>query len=66
MKNFLKIDETLPALELSSKAGTNFKCVLPTDIEMEIVSLMETSSLEIFMLKHRKHHKILILICNGF
>ena len=66
MKNFLKIDETLPALELSSKAGTNVKCVLPTHMEMEIVSLMETSSLEIFMLKHRKHHKILILICNDF
>ena len=44
MKNFQSIDETPPTLELSSKTATNLKRVLPTDMEIEIVPLMETLS----------------------
>ena len=45
MKIFLDTDEIPPALERSFKAATNFKRELPTDIEMESISLMAISSL---------------------
>ena len=45
MKNFLGMVETPPALERSFKAATKLKCELPTDIEMEIIPLMELPTL---------------------
>ena len=45
LKNFLSIDETLPALERSFKAATKLKRELPTHIELESKAVMELSSL---------------------
>ena len=45
MKNFLGLDETPPSLERSLKAATRLKAGLPTDLEMESISLKELSSL---------------------
>ena len=66
MKNFLSIVETPLALERSFKAATKLRRELPTDIEMESIPLTELSSLAEDMLKHEKHRKILILICENF
>ena len=45
MKSVLNPDETPSALERSFKATTKLRRELPTDIEMESISLMELSSL---------------------
>ena len=69
IKIFLGIDETPPTLERYLKAATKLSCELPTVIEMESIPLMELSSLaddRIFMLKHKKLCKILILMCYDF
>ena len=66
MKNFLGIDKTPPALEKLFKAATKLKPGLPTDLEMESIPLKELSSLTVFLLRHKKYHKIPILICKNF
>ena len=45
MKSFLSLDETPSALERSVKAATKLKSELPTDLQMESISLNELSSL---------------------
>ena len=45
MKSFLSLDETPSALESSVKAATKLKSELPTDLQMESISLNELSSL---------------------
>ena len=45
MKSVLNLDETPSALERSFKATTKLRRELPTDIEMESISLMELPSL---------------------
>ena len=45
MKNFLGVDETPPGSERSFKAGTKLRSELPTDIEMERITLEKFSSL---------------------
>ena len=45
MKNFLGVDETLPALERSFKAATKLKTELLTDIEMGSIPFTELSTL---------------------
>ena len=59
MKYFLGIDETSPTLEQSLK--------MQLKLSMNYQPLMELSILaEKKMLKHEKHHNILILICKKF
>ena len=45
MKSVLSLDETPSALERSIKAATKLKSELPTDLQMESISLKELSSL---------------------
>ena len=45
MKNFLGVDKTLPALEISFKAAIKLNCKLQADIEMESIPPKELSSL---------------------
>ena len=45
MKKFLGVDETPPGSERSFKAGTKLRSELPTDIEMERITLEKLSSL---------------------
>ena len=45
MKNFLWIDKTPPALEISFKVATKPRHELPTDIEIKSIPLMELTSL---------------------
>ena len=45
MKSVLSLDETPSALERSVKAATKLKSELPTDLQMESISLNELSSL---------------------
>ena len=45
MKSVLSLDETPSALERSFKAATKLRHELPTDVEMESISLKEPSSL---------------------
>ena len=66
MKNFLGTNRTPPALEGSLSAASKLKSESPTDLEMESIPPMELLSLKIFMLKHKKHHKIPVLICKNF
>ena len=67
MKIFLGINKAPPLLERSFQAATKLKGELPTDIEMESIPPMELLSIvEVFMLRHKKHRKILTLICENF
>ena len=45
MKSVLSLDETPPSLERSLKAASKRKSELPTDLQMESISLKELSSL---------------------
>ena len=45
MRSVLSLDETPSALERSFKAATKLRRELPTDIEMESITLEEISSL---------------------
>ena len=67
MKNILVIDKTPPALERSFRAATKFEGELPTDLEMESIPLEGFHPwLKIFMLKYKKHRKILTFTCENF
>ena len=66
MKSVLSLDKTPSALERSVKAATKLSSGLPTDLEMESITLEYLSSLvEDIHAKTRKHHKILILTCKN-
>ena len=43
-KNFLGIDRTAPALEISLSAASKLKAELPTDLQIESIPLEEISS----------------------
>ena len=45
MKSVLSLDETLSVLERSVKAASKLKSELPTDLQMESISLKDLSSL---------------------
>ena len=45
MKNFLSIDRTAPALEISVSAASKLTAELPTDLQIEIIPLEEISFL---------------------
>ena len=67
MKKFLGVDRTPPAIERSLSAASKLKSELSIDLEMGSIPLEELSSLvEVFMLRHEKHHKISTLICDNF
>ena len=65
MRNFLGTVETPPALKRSFKVTTKLRRELPTDIEMESISLGELLYL-VFMLRHEKRQKISTLTCENF
>ena len=49
MKNFLGLDETPSGLERSVKVATKLKSELPTDLQMESISLKDLSSLAAYI-----------------
>ena len=67
MKNVLGIDKTPPELERSSKAATKLRVNCQQTWRWKVDPWKNFHPwLRIFMLRHGRHHKIPILICENF
>ena len=63
----LSLDQTALVLDRSFKDATKLQRKLSTGIDIKTVPLMELPLyLKIFMSKHEKYHKILVLACQNF